>query len=144
MSAWLVSGGVTMLRAAMSAPDEPRESDAEEASADAPAEEAPRVAKKKTAKKKKGAEAEAKEAKKPIPGAGTAEGDKLREALRAFEVGDHARVRARARELESASDPAVREAAAELAARISIDPVAVIVMLACAAVLATILYVWVL
>ena len=143
MSAWLVSGGVTMLRAAMSAPDEPRESDAEEASADAPAEEAPRVAKKKKAKKK-GAEAEAKEAKKPIPGAGTAEGDKLREALRAFEVGDHARVRARARELESASDPAVREAAAELAARISIDPVAVIVMLACAAVLATILYVWVL
>ncbi len=134
-----------MLRAAMSAPDEPRESDAEEASADAPAEEAPRVAKKKKkAKKKKGAEAEAKEAKKPIPGAGTAEGDKLREALRAFEVGDHARVRARARELESASDPAVREAAAELAARISIDPVAVIVMLACAAVLATILYVWVL
>jgi len=134
-----------MLRAAMSAPDEPRERDAEEASLDAPvSEEAPRAIKKKAKKKgKKGAEPEAKEAPKPIPGAGTAEGDKLREALRALEVGDHARVRSRARELESASDPAVREAAAELLARISIDPVAIIVMLACAAVLATIIYVWI-
>ena len=138
-----------MLRAAMSAPDEPRERDAEEASVDAPvSDEAPRAVEKKAKKAKKkgkkGAEPEAKEAPKPIPGAGTAEGDKLREALRALEVGDHVRLRSRARELESASDPAVREAAAELLARISIDPVAIIVMLACAAVLATIIYVWIL
>lgn len=131
-----------MLRAAMSAPDEPRERDAEEASLDAPPQAAPRPSTKKKPKKK--AKKSAEEAPKPIPGAGTPEGDKLREALRAFEVGDHARARARARDLESASDPAVREAAAELLERISIDPVAVIVMLACAAVLGTIIYVWIL
>jgi hypothetical protein len=134
-----------MLRAAMADPDEPRESDADEASVAARDEDAAAPTKKpKKKKSKKAAREAAKDAPRPIPGAGTAEGDKLREALRAFEVGDHVRVRARARDLESASDPAVREAAAELRARISIDPAAVIVMLACAAVLATIIYVWIL
>ncbi len=79
-----------------------------------------------------------------LPGAGTSAGEKLREAHRAFEVGDSARVRARTRELETAADPAVREAAADLAARIAIDPVQIVVVLACAAVLAAIVYVWVL
>lgn len=80
---------------------------------------------------------------KPLPGGGTPDGEKLREAFRAFEVGDFARVRARTRELEKAADPAVREAAAELAARVAVDPIAVVLMLACAAVLVSVAYVWV-
>lgn len=140
-----------MLRAPMADPehdaDEPRDDESaaerpDEASAEAHAEQAPGAAKRpRKNKKKKGKKAE--DAPKPIPGAGTPDGDKLREALRAFEVGDYARVRARARDLEGASDPAVREAAAELAARISVDPVQIVVIGACAAVLAAIAYVWI-
>lgn len=80
---------------------------------------------------------------KPLPGAGTPDGEKLREAVRAFEVGDYVRVRARVADLRKAEDPAIREVAQDLAARIAIDPVQVVVMLACAAVLAAIAYVWV-
>jgi hypothetical protein len=80
----------------------------------------------------------------PVPGRGTSDGDALRQALVAFDAGDHAAVRALTRRLEKADDPAVREAAAKLAARIAIDPIQVVVLAACAAVLFTIVYVWVL
>jgi hypothetical protein len=80
----------------------------------------------------------------PLPGAGTRDGEKLREAFRAFEVGDYRRVRARCADLARAEDPAVRDAAAELKARTDPDPVQVVVIAACAALLATIVYVWVL
>lgn len=79
-----------------------------------------------------------------LPGAGTADGETLRAALRAFEVGDFVRVREKARRLQDASDPAVRQAAAELLERISIDPLQIVVFLACVAVFATIVQVWVL
>lgn len=105
-----------------------------------PPDEEPKAAKK---KKKKGKGAEAAPKSEPLPGAGTSAGDKLREAVRAFEAGDYARVRARTRELESAADPRVREAAAELAGRVAVDPVQLVVILACAAVLVAIAYVWV-
>lgn len=123
----------------MADPEKPRETSAESPPPEEAARPAPR---KKKAAKSKG-EAKAAEAPKPIPGAGTPEGRKLREALRAAEVGDHVRLRRLTRELEEAPDPAVREAAAELAERVAIDPVQVVVFLACAAVLATIAYVWV-
>ncbi|HEY8431640.1 MAG TPA: hypothetical protein VIL20_24840 [Sandaracinaceae bacterium] len=126
--------------AAESDRDEPKnEAGADELASTAA--EPPKKKKKKGSKTKKGAAARE---PVPLPGAGTPDGDKLREAMRAFEVGDYARVRARTRELASASDPKVREAAADLAERIAIDPVQVVVILACAAVLATIVYVWVL
>lgn len=120
----------------------------EEASEDASAvaDEAPPAApeaKKKKKKKDRAADAAAAKKLEPLPGAGTPDGDKLREAMRAFEVGDYARVRARTRELAGAGDPKVREAAAALASRIAIDPVQVVVILACAAVLVTIALVWV-
>lgn len=114
--------------------EEPREPEA--ARTDEPA-----ATRTKPKKKKKRVE-DAKPA--PLPGAGTPDGDKLREAFRAFDAGDYRHVRACLRELERAEDPAVRDAAAELLARISIDPVQVGVVLACAVVLATIAYVWVL
>lgn len=136
----------------MAAEDQPDEASARSADAaeDAPREDAPRddaaapKKKKKQHKKARRAESDAKKKPEPPPGAGTPEGDKLREALRAFDVGDYARVRARTKELASAEDPKVREAAADLASRIAVDPVQVVVMLACAAVLVAIAYVWVL
>ncbi len=81
---------------------------------------------------------------KPLPGAGTRDGDKLREAVRAFEVGDYTRVRARVRELEQAEDADVRAFAIDLRTRISIDPVHVIIVAACALALVFITYHWVL
>jgi len=80
----------------------------------------------------------------PIPGLGTAAGDKLRSALHAFDAGDYVQVRALTNELAEGDDAEVRDAAIELRERISIDPVQIVVLSACAAVLATILYVWVL
>lgn len=79
----------------------------------------------------------------PLPGTGTREGSLLREAVRAFEVGDYARTRARVRELANASDPDVRVAAMNLRTRISVDPVQIVVVATGAAVLATIAYLWI-
>src|SRR5262245_23906691 len=84
-----------------------------------------------------------KKAPPPLPGAGTPDGETLRKAARAFEVGDYALVRRLCAELENAADPSVRDAARDFAARIAIDPVQVVIVLACAAVLVTIAYVWV-
>ena len=103
-------------------------------------------AKKDDAKKddaKKGS-AEKNRPKKELPGAGTPEGERLRQAERAFDAGNYALVRALARELEGAADPAVRDAASEIARRTSVDPVQIVVIVACAAILATIVYVWIL
>lgn len=80
----------------------------------------------------------------PIPGLGTPGGDKLREALHAFEAGDYATVRARTTELAGAEDVDVRAAAADLQERIAVDPIQVVVLGACAAALGTIVYLWVL
>src|SRR5262245_7557131 len=96
------------------------------ADADPTEETADRPARRKKVKKKK---AEAEPA--PIPGAGTADGERLREALRAYEVGNFVLVRARTKALANADDPAVRDAAAELAARIGIDPVQIAVIIGC-------------
>jgi hypothetical protein len=89
------------------------------------------------------AEVEAKPEVAPLPGEGTPEGELLRDAARAFEAGDYAMVRKRAAELNSAPED-VRQAAQELAARTAIDPVQIVIVVACAAVLAAIVYVWVL
>ena len=81
----------------------------------------------------------------PLPGEGTADGDRLREAHRLFEVGDYAAVRTRARGLEeTAKDPAVKAAARALRRRVEVDPVQVVVLLACAGLVAAIVYVWIL
>ncbi len=80
----------------------------------------------------------------PIPGRDTPLGDKLREALHAFDAGDYARTRTLTAELADAEDAEVRDAALELRERISIDPVQVVVLSACTAVLAAIVYVWIL
>ncbi|MBX3269893.1 MAG: hypothetical protein KF729_06510 [Sandaracinaceae bacterium] len=93
----------------------------------------------KTKKKKKG-EAEP---PAPIPGRGTPEGDALRDALKAFDAGDYVQVRAVTATLATAGDADVRAAAAALRARTDVDPVHVVILAACAAVLGTIVYVWV-
>ncbi|MEC7522018.1 MAG: hypothetical protein VYE22_19185 [Myxococcota bacterium] len=80
----------------------------------------------------------------PLPGAGTREGTKLREAVRAFEAGDFRKVRDRCRDLADAEDAEVRAAAEALRSRIDVDPVQVVVVLACFAVVAAIAYVWIL
>lgn len=79
-----------------------------------------------------------------IPGDGTPEGDLLREALHAFDAGNYALVRARTRALADAKDAGVRAAAADLESRIAVDPIQVVVVLACAAVLFAIIWHWVL
>ena len=79
-----------------------------------------------------------------IPGQGTPEGELLREALHAFDAGNYVLVRARTRALAEAKDEAVRAAAADLASRIAVDPIQVVVVLACAAVLFAIVWHWVL
>ena len=118
--------------------------------------EAPEKKKKKKKRKRRAADAEQdappsseaeaakkKDAPPPLPGAGTPEGARLREAHRLFEVGDFAAVRRLCGELERADDAAVRENAQELARRTTVDPVQVVVVLACAAVFAAIVWVWV-
>ncbi|MGE0788786.1 MAG: hypothetical protein AB7S26_24145 [Sandaracinaceae bacterium] len=85
------------------------------------------------------------EPQKPLPGLGTPEGDRLRQAHVAFDAGDYREVRALCKALESsAKDAAVREAAAELRARVEIDPIQVVVLACCAAVVVGILFKWIL
>jgi hypothetical protein len=74
----------------------------------------------------------------PLPGEGTPEGDKLRDANAAFEAGNYALVRSLSRELASAQDPRVADAAADLVRRVSVDPVQIGFLLACLAALLTI------
>jgi len=105
---------------------------------------AERAAAEEKAEEPAGAEGRGAKDARALPGAGTPDGDRLREAFRSLEVGDYRRVRARCDELPRARDRGVREAAAELRARTTVDPVQVVVVLACAAFLATIAYVWVL
>ncbi len=90
------------------------------------------------------AEEEGPDATAPLPGEGTADGDKLRQAHRAFEVGDYATVRALTRALEDSAGPAVASAARALRKRVEIDPIQVVVLSCCAAVVGAILYVWIL
>ncbi|MEZ4336708.1 MAG: hypothetical protein R3B82_08780 [Sandaracinaceae bacterium] len=94
----------------------------------------------KPAKKKKGPPPPA-----PIPGLGTPDGDTLREAIHAFDAGDHAAVRRITRDLIAKTEDAeIRKAAEALAEKIAVDPIQIVVLAACAAVLFTIVYVWVL
>lgn len=80
-----------------------------------------------------------------LPGEGTADGDALREAHVAFEAGDYRAVRQRCRALEEkAEDHEVREAAAALRRRVEVDPIQVVVLAACAAVVIAIVYRWIL
>ncbi len=97
------------------------------------------------ARKKSPRDAPEAEAPAPLPGLGTRDGGKLREAHVAFEAGDYARVRERCRDLEAnAEDPEVRAAAADLRSRIEVDPLQVVVLLACAAVVVAIVMKWIL
>lgn len=59
------------------------------------------------------------------------EGDRVRAALRALEVGDHRRVRELTAGLREAKSEAVRMSAAKLERRISIDPAQLIVIALC-------------
>lgn len=52
-------------------------------------------------------------------------------AMRAFDCGDYALLRALARELRSSSDAAVRAAGDRFAARLAVDPVQVWTIVAC-------------
>lgn len=79
-----------------------------------------------------------------LPGGGTPEGDRLRAAYRSFEVGDYASVRTIARALEDTAGPEVASAAQALRKRVEIDPIQVVVLSCCAAVVAAIAYVWIL
>ncbi|WP_236516395.1 hypothetical protein [Sandaracinus amylolyticus] len=79
-----------------------------------------------------------------LPGEGTAEGEKLREANAAFEAGNYALVRALTTELERAIDPKIVDAARELARRTAMDPVQIVFLVLCAVALLVITYVYVL
>ncbi len=75
---------------------------------------------------------------KSQPGAGTAEGEALARAERAFALGDFAEVRRLARPLFTAEPPEVAEAARALHRRVSADPAQIAVIVGCLVVLATI------
>lgn len=141
---------------AAGAPDEA--SEAEAAAGDEPSEEeAPKPKRKRRKKKRRkrragddeAAAAEAGKGSKkkneppPLPGPGTPDGTKLREAHRAFDAGNYARVRELCRALESSEVPGVADAARDLFRRTTVDPAQIVVMVACAAVLAAIVWVWV-
>lgn len=68
-----------------------------------------------------------------LPGEGTAEGERLREASLAFESGDFATVRRLAATLARSGDPDVARAARELGQRVGVDPVAVAAFVLCLA-----------
>lgn len=97
-------------------------------------------------KKKKASSNEERDASAPapLPGASTPEGEKLREANVAFESGNYARVRELGRELERAQDPAVVDAARSLVRRVSVDPVQVAFLGACAIALMVITWIYIL
>lgn len=99
--------------------------------------------KKKKKKKKKGDAPETDEST-ALPGRGTPDGDKLRAAVRAFDIGDYALVRAKTDELAKSDEPEIRTAAAALRERIEIDPIQIAVVAACAVGFIVILYIWVL
>jgi len=79
-----------------------------------------------------------------LPGAGTPEGESLRDAAAAFEAGDYARVRRLSGSLASAGDPKVRDAAAELLRRVAVDPVQIGFLVLCLLALGAIAWVYVL
>ena len=80
----------------------------------------------------------------PLPGAGTPEGEALRKAHRAFELGDFRKVRELCAPLSDAPDPSVASAAADLSRRVSVDPVQLAVLGLCLVVFSFIVYVYVL
>jgi hypothetical protein len=63
------------------------------------------------------------------------EKERVRRAMRCFDAGDHAQVRALADALAGSSEPAVRAAAEALRSRVRVDPVQLAVVGACALVL---------
>lgn len=89
-------------------------------------------------------EKEEKEAPKPIPGAGTPDGEKLARAVQAFDAGNYAVVRRLTTELEQATDADVKEYAKGLRRRIDVDPIQIVVLVACLALFLVIAYVYVL
>ncbi|MFK7985083.1 MAG: hypothetical protein AB8I08_03555 [Sandaracinaceae bacterium] len=145
----------------MSEPSEaetPPEESGEEEEAETPR---PRPRKKRKKKKRRAKSAEAAESDESathadddsdaaspgepdLPGEGTPEGDRLRAAYRSFEVGDYGAVRAIARGLEDTAGPEVASAAQALRKRVEIDPIQVVVLSCCAAVVVAIMYVWIL
>lgn len=96
----------------------------------------------KSAKKKRGESGS--EPPAPLPGAGTPEGDDLRDANAAFEAGNYALVRTLTSKLERAADPAVVDAARDLRRRTEVDPVQLAFLGACLVALLVIAYVYVL
>ncbi|MBW2460356.1 MAG: hypothetical protein JRH11_01835 [Deltaproteobacteria bacterium] len=80
----------------------------------------------------------------PLPGQGSEEGERLRSAEGAFERGDYVEVRRVTRGLLEASDDGVAAHARGLLHRTQIDPIQVVVILACLALFSTIAYLYVL
>jgi len=80
----------------------------------------------------------------PLPGEGTPDGARLREASAAFESGDHALVRAHVRALSGASDPKVADAAAALGRKVAVDPIQLGFLGVCMVALGIIFYLYVL
>lgn len=83
------------------------------------------------------------ETARELPGAGTPEGEKLREANAAFEAGNYALVRTLTEPLAKSSDPKVASAANDLVRRVSVDPVQLAFLIACAFALAAITWTYV-
>jgi hypothetical protein len=90
-----------------------------------------------------GAQGEAASQAERLPGEGTPEGEKLRQAHGAFEVGDYRRVRQLCDELQGGPEQVAR-AAAELRKRTEVDPVQLGVLAGCLAIFLIIVYVYVL
>lgn len=78
----------------------------------------------------------------PLPGEGTPDGDRLRQAHRAFEAGDYVLVRELCGALSGAEDTEVSAAAAALAKRTGVDPVQIGVLVACLVFFLVITYVY--
>lgn len=81
---------------------------------------------------------------KPLPGEGTDEGALLRSAQAAFDRGDYAEVREVTARLVEVPNDAVAAHARDLRHRTQIDPIQVVVILACLALFSTIAYIYVL
>ncbi len=92
----------------------------------------------------KGSDKDPEASPEPLPGEGTEEGERLRSADGAFERGDYVEVRRVTRGLVEASDDAVAAHARDLLHRTQVDPIQVVVILACLALFSTIAYLYVL
>lgn len=78
-----------------------------------------------------------------LPGAGTPEGDELRDAWAAFEVGDYRKARELATRLEKSDDADVRKKANEILGRTGVDQVQIAFLVACTLAILTIAWIYI-